>query len=50
MLDDKLGPVPGSPIDTIGPDETVTLETSALISEDTLNTVEVSGALEGGAE
>jgi len=50
VVDDPLGVVPGSPIDSIGAMESVTLETTALISEDTVNTVTVNAMLANGRE
>ena len=41
--DDILGTVPGSPIASLGPDETTTLTATAFIEETTTNTVTVTG-------
>ncbi len=48
--DDKLGPVPGSPVAKIEPGETVVLKAVALISEETTNVVTVNGRYEDGRE
>ena len=45
-----MGEVPGSPIASIDPNETVTLFAAALISETTTNTVTVNAQLTGGAQ
>ena len=43
VVDDVLGTIPGSPIGSISPSQSVTLTTSAFVSENTTNTVTVTG-------
>ncbi|MHC4694935.1 MAG: DUF7467 domain-containing protein, partial [Planctomycetota bacterium] len=51
VVDDVLGPIPGSPIARIDPgDPAVKLEASMTVSEDTTNTVTVTGALGVGGD
>ena len=51
MLFRSLGVVPGSPVLTpLGPNESILLEASAIVSEDTVNTVSVDGVLANGGE
>lgn len=47
VVDDELGEVPGSPVSQIDPGETVTLEATAFITEDTINVATVTGDLVG---
>ncbi len=49
-VDDRLGLIPGSPIPALEVGETIVLETSAIISEPTVNTVTVSGQAVSGGE
>ncbi|MDH3552238.1 MAG: hypothetical protein OER22_06445 [Gammaproteobacteria bacterium] len=49
-LDDKLGPVPGSPLDFLVPGDSATLTAMAFISETMTNTVTVDGSVPSGAE
>src|SRR6185295_18318737 len=43
VIDDKLGPVPGSPIPALGTGQSVTLSLTTVISEPTTNIVYVTG-------
>ena len=43
VIDDYFGEVPGSPIESIGSGQTVTLMLTAVLSEETTNTVTVTG-------
>ena len=43
VIDDVLGEIPGSPIPSIGPGETVTLSAIDFVTEETTNTVTVAG-------
>ncbi len=47
VVDDALGPVPGSPIAVLKAGETVTLMATVLVTESTTNTVTVTGNLAG---
>lgn len=49
VIDDVLGEAPGSPITTIQPNETVTLQTQAFVSQTTINKVTVTGT-NGGTQ
>ncbi len=50
VFDDKLGEITGSPIGFMAAGEMVTLQAVAMISEDTVNVVTVSGQTENGGE
>jgi hypothetical protein len=46
--DDVLGPVPGSPISSLGPGESISLHATAWVDADVTNTVTVNGSLATG--
>jgi len=49
-IDDKLGPVPGSPIAALAQGESTTLTAEAFVSDTVTNTVYVDGGVPSGAE
>ena len=49
-FDDKLGPVPGSPIDVLAPGDSRTLTAEAFVSDTVTNTVFVDGSSSSGAD
>ena len=48
-IDDKLGPVPGSPLAQLNPGESTTLKAAAFVTETVTNTVTVNGNVSTGA-
>jgi serine-aspartate repeat-containing protein C/D/E len=48
VVDDVIGELPGSPIDSLAPGEEVTLEITALVEETVTNTVMVNGETTSG--